>query len=594
MKNGLNARGRKLSLLLGGLFWLALTSLLFFQAVEPIGDPDFWWHLKTGEAMIQKGGLLQSDPFTFQSNAETTTREASILKGYWLWEISAYSLYKYLNLNGILLLKFITITAIAAALALQIRRQRIMLGIAAPLLIAGFLLLDHYGLERPQIFSFFFAILLVGMLSSVRQGGRLGLGLPIVMCLWANVHGGVVVGNLILLCFVAGVAIEYRRDLSRMKHLLLWTIAGVAASLINPNGWSVYTGLINFHDSNLMIKVTEYTSTWEAFAKGDQFYAILWLLVILYFVAVAVLRQVFWPEFLIAIFLAYFSIKYTRNAPFFALAILPIIARSWQEILQKWVRSGLQSLSFISATVAIFAILWLTYIDWGNWQPGIKMRAIYPEAAINFLQENGFQGRMFNSYEYGGYLLWRLAPESKVFIDGRGIDPKVFADYEKITNARVSNANGQKGYESILDSYKIDYVIQPIYDGLGNTQPLMKALLPKADWKPIYLDKNVYILARPVRHNKNIIEAYQIDKNEFKNRLLLIYNYLHRVDPEQIGYRVAKAGMLIYMGHYEDAQKEVDAIKKAAPNDESIPLLLRDLYVLAGKRARAQEETIRR
>ena len=236
MNNVLNARGAKLSLLLGGLFWLALTSLLFFEAVEPIGDPDFWWHLKTGETMIQEGGLLQSDPFTFQSNGETSTREASILKGSWLWEISAYSLYKHLNLNGILVLKFLTISAIAAALALQIRRQRIILGIAAPLLIAGFLLLGPYALERPQIFSFFFAIPLVGMLSSVRQGGRLGLSLPIVMCLWANVHGGVVVGNLILLCFAAGVAIEYRRDLSRMKHLLLWTIAGVAASLINPSG----------------------------------------------------------------------------------------------------------------------------------------------------------------------------------------------------------------------------------------------------------------------------------------------------------------------------------------------------------------------
>jgi hypothetical protein len=587
MSNMTNSSVGKLSLFLSGLFWLSFSSLLFFQAVQPIMDPDFWWHLKNGQVMIQEGGLLQTDPFTFHDNSENITREANILKGYWLWEISAYGLYDLIGLNGVLTLKFLTIIAIASALALQIRRQKINLGIAAPLLFAGFFLLNYYPLERPQIFSFLFAIPLVGILSSAGKEGRLGLSLPIIMCLWSNVHGGVVVGNLILLCFAAGVVIEYRNDLSRMKYLLTWTIAGVVASLLNPNGWSLYKGLVEFQQSGMANLVAEYISTWVAFGNGSYHYAILWLFILLYFTAVGILRRVFWPELMIAIFLAYFSARYSRNTPFFTLALLPIIGKLWQEILKRWTQQGFKKLCLISATIAIFSIMWLVHFQWENWQPDVKMRAIYPEAAISFLHNNEMQGRMFNSYEYGGYLLWRLSPKSKVFIDGRGINPNVFDDYRKIIGAN-SNLSGQKDYESLLDSHQIDYVIQPIYDGYGNVQPLMKALLLKPEWEPVYLDTTVYILARPIRHNRDVIKTYQINKNEFKKRLLLIYNYLHRTNPNQMGYRIARADMLIYLGNYEEGSNEINEIIKRAPNDISLPLLRHRLLKLAGQKARMQ------
>ena len=65
---------KKVSLTLGVLFSLTLAALLFFYAARPIMDPDFWWHLKTGQAMVQEEGLLESDPFTFHDNSEYATR----------------------------------------------------------------------------------------------------------------------------------------------------------------------------------------------------------------------------------------------------------------------------------------------------------------------------------------------------------------------------------------------------------------------------------------------------------------------------------------------------------------------------------------
>lgn len=194
------------------------------------------------------------------------------------------------------------------------------------------------------------------------------------------------------------------------------------------------------------------------------------------------------------------------------------------------------------------------------------------------------RGRMFNSYAYGGYLLWRLAPQIKVFIDGRGLDPQVFSDWEKITAASMVPVDGRAEYEVLLDTYAIDYVIQPIYQGDGSIQPLMKKLLNKPDWIPIYVDTYVYILAKYTPDNAADINKYVIGKSEFKTRLLMIYNYIGSSYPRQIGYKVAKAGMLIYMEMYEEARRQIYEIEAIDKNDRSLPKLRRDLEILAAKK----------
>jgi hypothetical protein len=165
----------------------------------------------------------------------------------------------------------------------------------------------------------------------------------------------------------------------------------------------------------------------------------------------------------------------------------------------------------------------------------------------------------------------------------------VFGDYRKIINVNMDRINKQNDYQTLLDSYKIDYFIQPIYDGYGNIQPLMKTLLQKREWAPIYLDTQVYILAKLVESNKNVIETHQIDKAEFKKRLLTIYDYLLRGNPQQIGFRVARAGMLIYLGDYSEARREVNIIATINPNDKAIPALQRDLYALSKRRSRSSK-----
>jgi hypothetical protein len=578
----------KTPFLLVCLFGVIFATMLFLQSTLPIYDPDFWWHLKTGETIVQGGELLQSDPFSFHEPNGESAREKIILRGYWLWQVAAYNLYSLLGLNGVLLLKFFTIVAMVTTLVLQFCRQRISVGLAAPLLVVGFWLTSNFPLERPQAVSFLFAIILVGFLTSVRRGGRLGLSLPIMMCLWANAHNGFVFGDLILLCFAVGVVAEYRHDLPKMKNLLVWTCAGVAASLVNPNGGAVFLELFSFQGSNMMHRVLEFQSTWISFEGGRHVYALLWLLIALYFVAVVILRQCYWPELLISAFLAYASVSYTRNVPFFALAMLPSIGWSWREVLQRWRFSGSQIVGLISTSFAILMSLWLAQSYWKSSEPGEKMRMFYPVEAADFLDKSGLHGRVFNDYGFGGYLLWRLSPEFKFFIDGRALSPDIFEDYHRINNASAKATIGQSDYLTLINSYKIEYVLNPIYDPYtGNVLPLMIRLLERPEWTPIYLDKKVYVLARLSEDNQTTFKVERIEKDEFKKRLLLIYGSLQQNNPQQVRFRVARAGLLIYMGNYEAAKSDVDAIVAMAPNHSSLPSLQRALQVLAWRRTRS-------
>ena len=212
----------------------------------------------------------------------------------------------------------------------------------------------------------------------------------------------------------------------------------------------------------------------------------------------------------------------------------------------------------------------------------------YPVEAADFLDKSGLHGRVFNDYAFGGYLLWRLSPEFKFFIDGRAMSPDIFEDYHGISSASANAITGQSDYLTMINSYKIEYVLTSIYDPYtGDVPPLMIRLLERPEWVPIYLDKKVYVLARLSEDIQTTLKVERIEKDEFKKRLLLIYQYLQKNNPQQVRFRVARAGLLIYMGNYEAAKSDLDAIVAMAPNHSSLPSLQRALQVLAWRRTKS-------
>lgn len=563
-------------------FWGVFGFFLFLYATLPIQDPDFWWHLKTGEVMAQDGALLSSDPFAFTGDGVVSARETLILKGYWLWQLTAYSLYALLDLNGVFLLNLFTALAMAGVVAQQLRRNRVGYALAMGLMALGFYLMSAtYFLERPQVVSFLLAAILLALLARLRDGGELGWPLPLLMLVWSNLHGGFVVGDIILVCFAAGAVLEYRQDLPRLRPLLLWIAVGLGASLLNPTGGLAFAELFNFHNSALMTGVNEYQSTWVKFQHGSWYVVILWLLIALYGFGVWISRRLYWPDLLVALFLAGFSVAYLRNIGFFAVAMLPAIGFYWQQgmTLRGWHLP--RGFKYLLVLIAAFFLSWQSSELWQRRSKEGSVSTFYPVELTRFILSSGIQGRMFNDYDFGGYFLWKLYPQHRVFIDGRGLDAQVHRDWMRISGASFQEEGGRKEYEVLLDRYAIDYVVQPlIHVNNARLTVLLKFLSIKPEWVPVYVDRQSYILVRNSRTNAAVIERYRLDKGYFYNAVIGYLTADCKRFPARVVNHVALAEVLIFVGRHAEAEERLAMIERLEPDNPHLSALRHQLDVL--------------
>lgn len=568
------------------LFWLFAALMLVFMlcySFRPLSDPDFWWHLKSGEQMWQAKGLLQNDIFTYTGDGQTTWREILILKSYWLWQLLAYGLYALAGFNGVFVLNLMVLVLMVSVLTRLMQIQKVSLGVAVSLLTLAFLLLSYtYALERPQVVSFLFAAILIGLLSRLRDGDRLNWLLPLLMLLWANMHGGFIVGGILLILFAAAAVLVYRSNPQLLRHVLLWVSISLLASLLNPAGALAYLSIFEFYNTQLMMTISEYRSTFSVFMLGEYYVAILWFLVGCYGLGLWFSRRIYWPEIVMALFLSWFSVMHLRNAGFFSLAMLPAVGFGLQQGLNQLPGKLRLVLAWLFVLLSLFG---LGYRGWDFYQERVtqgEVSPFYPSGVVEFLSYSGLRGYMFNSYAFGGYLQWRLYPQQQVFIDGRGMEPQVYEDWRLISSASLEKgAAGQNKYEELLAHYKIDYVVHPLaHLWTGRITPLVKFLLNKPEWYPVYLDAQSYVLVRASAKNQQVIDRYALNKRDFVEKIILYLQTQTLSQPDNILPRVALAEMLIFFARYDQAQVQIDAIRRIQPKNPEVPKLLNQLQVL--------------
>ena len=209
--------------------------LCVLYALRPLCDPDFWWHLKTGEEMVRTGGLPSGNPFWFTGDAAMTARVRMILHGYWLWQLCYYAVYAGTGFWGIVSLNVLLLLAIFGVVGWLLARQAVDDGIKGLLFALSLAVVAPcYYLERPQVYSFLFCLLLVALLDRFRDRRELSRWLFPLMLLWGNIHGGVIVGIGLLALFLVGVAIQLRHDRRLVGKCALWTAGGILCGVMNP------------------------------------------------------------------------------------------------------------------------------------------------------------------------------------------------------------------------------------------------------------------------------------------------------------------------------------------------------------------------
>ncbi|HMC60754.1 MAG TPA: hypothetical protein VKJ01_16310, partial [Candidatus Solibacter sp.] len=397
-------------------------------------DSDTWWHLKTGQYIVRTHALPVPDPFSFTTYmgtplypGEESVRDFN-LKFEWLAEVLTYLVWAAAGFPGVILIRAAMLSLFAATSGAVVfhRTGGLYRALAATGMTA--FCTGVFTSDRPYQFTNLF---LAATLLILERRRGLWL-LPPVFLIWSNCHAGYILGFAALGAHLGeGLFLRWRgRAPAGERKLWLVSAACFLASGINPNGFRALTILSAYRQSGMVATLFEWQRPlpWPPTMIGLLLAAALGVLIRMR----AQTRAADWL-LLVAFAAAYFSA--VRNTPFAGLiapwVMLSYLSWKWAPpaAAAEWVTAGVT----VAALLAELAAGRAFQLHPAAWK--------YPSGAADFLLAHHIAGPMFNSWEKGGYLLWRLWPEQRVFIDGRTLNESVFRDYQRM----VQYAGGSPG-----------------------------------------------------------------------------------------------------------------------------------------------------
>jgi hypothetical protein len=464
---------------------LALAALLLLGLFSPpVADTDFWWHLKTGEYMAQSHSLPVPDPFAWTTAkvplaypAEEQTRRFN-LTHEWLAQLMLYLVWRVGGFAGVVAARALSLTLVCAVVAVVCARRcgSFFGGLAGALACAS--VLSTFALDRPyQVTFLFLALTLAAM-----EFRRFLWALPALFLVWANCHGGYFLGFVVLGAYCAEGLWQRRND----RTLWLVTAVCVAVSAINPNGLAVFRTLLDYRASYMQGRLLEWArpTLWPPAAWSVLLVAA-WVLMLIE------RRKVRLADWLLLAAFTAAALTALRNTAFIGILAPVWIAGAW-----PW-RGALPGFARVLSPATLLAGVAALPIVGGYFQ----FRAAewkYPAGAADFLQAHQVSDPLFNTYEHGGYLIWRLAPRERVFIDGRALSDSLFLDYARILYNHEDN-DGKPSGEQLLDRYGVGTIVMNTFEpATGNVYVLAPALADPAQktWKLVYSDPQSVVFMR--------------------------------------------------------------------------------------------------
>ena len=458
-------------------------------------DFDLWGHLKFGEDIWQTGSIPKTDPYNY------TFPNHVWFNHEWLSEVLFYLLYKFFGSTGILIFKLgLGLTIIHLLSQLYFKRSENI-----PVYCLFFILWTHVisvgFASRPHLMTFLLLTVLIVILYRYSEGKRRAVWcVPPLMALWVNCHGGFVAGFGIFGMFVVVESITLIRERGKPDSILFYSL-GVSflALLVNPYGYHLLTFLLETIPRERQVE-----EWWPIPLWSTQFihYKIMALLFLASLFSPARKRP--W-ELVIIAFSVFYGFKHQRHSVLAGIVMVPMAAACFAQLIESWTASH-KSRPWprwahvgILTSMGLFAGFQLNhnFIKWQRHEFQIHVdTATNPVYAVRFLKENGINGNIMTTSDWGEYVIWKL-PESKVSVDGRywTVYPP-----DSIIQNMVFQA-GWEGWEHYLDLYPHEIILTV----MGN-----KAIESHKGWVKIYQDHHARIFVRktdpPHPAHKNFID----------------------------------------------------------------------------------------
>jgi hypothetical protein len=492
---------------LGLLFTLSCSVL----ASRLLGDAGIGWHIRNGQLMLQNHAITRTDPFSSSMSGQPW------YAWEWLYDLLIAGVHHAMGLNGVV---FLTALVIAATFALTLRvivarggNLPLTIGLLALALGASAIHL----LARPHVVSWLLTVVWFAVLDSWESEAsrnRNLLWLPVLMMVWVNLHGGFLTGFVLLGIYLTAGLMEYAvagGEIARLKNLAGVTLLSLIATFVNPYGYKLHEHIYHYLTNHFLMNHIEEFRAPDFHGGSPQCFLVL---IILAIVAFAVsMEKPRATQVLVIIFAVASGVYSARNLPvssiLLTLAIAPVLSRTiadaearpeWAAWLRRWLlRWDAFASRMRQMELAVHGHLWpiagivlaaLICMHDGKLGAAQLMDAQFPAtrfpvAAVDLLAHENNQDPVFCPDYWGGYLIYRLYPQSKVIVDDRH-------DFygEPFLKQYLKAVRVEEGWREVLDQGRVNIVLVP------SASPLAQILRQTLGWTVQYSDKVGTLLKR--------------------------------------------------------------------------------------------------
>ena len=537
------------------LAFVLLLIAVFFEYAGPLQDQDLWWHMELGKYLVQNFTLKPD-----HSIYSWTVADPNWVYNGWIPQMFFYLVHYaggipllFASYYGILIL----IIALFYFFNHQLNQPLNMFYLLSILLVMVCLRLN--STLRPEMFSVLFLTLTVFIyFYSIYTGKNYFWLYPVLMLVWVNSHGVFAFGMVFMSAAFAGELINYsikRQAVSKqlLKQFFTAVVLSCIALILTPYGpkwvWSIVT---SFSNPKFMHQAMELIAYKPIFAFAHPAKYILVAMSVFFFI-LSMYMFIVARYYNIAILLVngvftYFSFMYGRSAYYY----LPVWYFSVVYLISHAPRITHYSFRLSPVFLAAFILFsgWrvhhVVYVPLDYNYVGFGVGEYMPEKAADFMLHHKLEGPLFNTYEIGGYLLWRLYPEYRVFIDPRhGPYTKHLSDEYRIFETGGSFEQFTAKYPFKTAIVKLSWI------------HLVTNFFQSPDWRLVYFDTSAAIFVHKTVHLPENMPG-DLGPDRFKHvrsyeaLVYIMYAYLNMDDFKNAWQVVELMKKKYYYGDYRD------------------------------------------
>ncbi|MDO8639369.1 MAG: hypothetical protein Q7R53_00450 [bacterium] len=503
---------------IGLIFSISLLLLAeFFHKISSITQ-DLGRHLLNGQIILQTHSLPKTNFFSF------TYPDFPFINSHWLSEVVFYLVFKLSGFDGLLI--FTTLIALAAfSFIFFYALKRFGLIPTAITSILYLNILSERTDLRPEILSFLFLSLFMIILYKYQEKFTKWIFvLPLIEFFWANTHIYFFIGISIVGLFLIDNLIANRKKLKNKDTFVLALVffGSIAASFINPNGIEGALYPLKVFE-NYGYSIEENQNIFFLESLGFNKPAVLFLKVSFVFLFTSLIfsfkktRPLDWMLFF---FFSILSVAVVRNLPVFVFGTFIVFNQNFSMFYKNLItflhkrnkNIDLLSEKSIASSLLIICLIVIIIlfmkVSFSRHSFGFGVETGAKNGADFFISQN-LKGPIFNNFDIGSYLDFRLYPKEKVFIDGR---PEAYpASFFK--DVYIPMQENEAIFEKVSEKYKLNSIFFAYTDQTPWANLFIKQIINNKKWKLVYLDDYAVILIKNTSSDNKVLDKFSVDPN---------------------------------------------------------------------------------